>query len=58
MDIRNRVADVIKLNCHACQDFLKMIITEDWQYNFYNRTKKEIENNGKYKEKFIIFCIN
>ena len=51
MDIRNRVADVIKLNCHACQDFLKMIITEDWQYNFYNRTKKEIENNGKYKEK-------
>lgn len=54
MDIRNRVADVIKLNCHVCQDFLKMIITEDWQYNFYNRTKKEIENNGKYKEKFIV----
>lgn len=54
MNIRNRIADVIKLNCHTCQDFLKMVIVDDWQHVFYNDAKKEIDSNGKYKDKFIV----
>lgn len=54
MNIRNRIADVIKLNCYTCQAFLKMIIVDGWQYVFYNKAKREVGSNGKYKDKFIV----
>lgn len=53
MDVRNRMADVIKLRCNVCQDFLKLIITDNWQQFIYEKAKKEIDNNGRYKDKYI-----
>ena len=53
MDVRNRMADVVKLRCNACQDFLKMIIADGWQQFIYNKAKKEVETNGRYKDKYI-----
>lgn len=53
MDVRNRMADVVKLRCNACQDFLKLVIRPNWQQNLYNKAEKEITNNTKYKDKYI-----
>ena len=53
MDVRNRMADVIKLRCNVCQDFLKLIITDNWQQFIYEKAKKEIDKNGRYKDKYI-----
>ena len=53
MDVRNRMADVVKLRCNACQDFLKMIIADNWQQFVYNKAKREVETNGRYKDKYI-----
>lgn len=53
MDVRNRMADVVKLRCNACQDFLKMIIADNWQQFIYNKAKREVETNGRYKDKYI-----
>lgn len=53
MDVRNRMADVIKLRCNVCQDFLKLIIADNWQQFIYEKAKKEIDNNGRYKDKYI-----
>lgn len=53
MDVRNRMADVVKLRCNACQDFLKMIIADNWQQFIYNKAKREVENNGRYRDKYI-----
>ena len=38
MDVRNRMADVVKLRCNACQDFLRMILKEGWQQELYKST--------------------
>ncbi len=35
MNARNRMAEVVKLRCNACQDFLKMVIVPDWQSRLY-----------------------
>lgn len=35
VNIRNRMNDVEKLRCNACQDFLKMIIIKNWQNELY-----------------------
>ena len=53
MDVRNRMADLVKLRCNACQDFLKMIIADNWQQFIYNKAKREVENNGRYRDKYI-----
>lgn len=53
MDVRNRMADVVKLRCNACQDFLKLVIRPNWQQNLYNKAEKEVTNNTKYKDKYI-----
>ena len=57
MDIRNRMADVVKLRCNACQDFLKLIIADNWQQAIYDIAQEEIDTNGKhkgrYKDKYI-----
>lgn len=53
MNVRNRMVDVVKLRCNACQDFLKMIIVEGWQQIIYNKAKKEVDTNGRFKDKYI-----
>ena len=53
MDARNRMADVVKLRCNACQDFLKLIISDNWQQFVYNKAQREIQDNGRYKEKYL-----
>lgn len=45
MEIRNRMSDVVKLRCNACQDFLKMTIKPGWQKEIYNIAKDAIEHN-------------
>lgn len=29
MDVRKRMADVVKLRCNVCQDFLKLIVADN-----------------------------
>lgn len=53
MNVRNRMADVVKLRCNACQDFLKMVIVDGWQHKLYEKAKKEVETNGKFRDKYI-----
>ena len=53
MDARNRMADVVKLRCNACQDFLKLIISDNWQQFVYNKAQREIQDNGRYKEEYL-----
>lgn len=45
MDVRNRMANVVKLRCNACQDFLKLVIQPNWQQNLYNKAEREVMNN-------------
>ena len=47
MDIRNRMADIITLRSHICQDFLKLVIVPGWQQSLYSAAAKEI--TGKYR---------
>lgn len=53
MDVRNRMADVVKLRCNACQDFLKMILKEGWQQKLYDKAQYEVTNNTRFKDKYI-----
>lgn len=53
MNIRNRMADVEKLRCNICQDFLKLIIQPGWQQVLYNKAKEEVDKNSKFKDKYI-----
>jgi len=45
MEIRNRMPDVVKLRCNACQEFLKMVIKHNWQQRLYDIAKEAIEHN-------------
>ncbi len=45
MEVRNRISDVDKLRCNACQDFLKMTIKPGWQKEIYDIAKDAIEHN-------------
>lgn len=45
MEIRNRMPDIVKLRCNACQDFLKMIIKSNWQKELYSIAKGAIERD-------------
>lgn len=53
MDVRNRMADVVKLRCNACQDFLKLVIRQGWQQKLYDKAEKAVIRNEKYKDKYI-----
>lgn len=50
MNIRNREADVGRLRTNICQDFLRMVITDNWKTDLYNKCFSEI--NGPHKEKY------
>lgn len=45
MKIRNRMPDVVKLRCNACQDFLRMVIKPNWKQKLYDIAKDAIEHN-------------
>lgn len=45
MKMRNRMPDVAKLRCNACQEFLKMVIKPNWQQRLYDIAKEAIEHN-------------
>ncbi len=53
MVVRNRMADVVKLRCNACQDFLRMILKGGWQQSLYNKAQYEVSNETKFKDKYI-----
>ena len=53
MDVRNRMADVVKLRCNVCQDFIRMILKEGWQKELYKKAQEEITSNGRFKDKYI-----
>ena len=42
MEIRNRMPDVVKLRCNACQEFLKMVIKHNWQQRLYDIAKEAL----------------
>lgn len=52
MEVRNRMADVVKLRCNACQDFLKMVIQPNWHTELYAIAKNAIESN-KFADNYI-----
>ena len=39
MHIRNRISDIKKIRCNACQDYLKMVAVEDWKNQLYEKTQ-------------------
>lgn len=53
MDIRNRMADISKLRCNICQDFLRMIARPNWQQRLYDKAKYAIESGAGFKDKYI-----
>lgn len=53
MEIRNRLADVSKLRCHICQDYMRLMLPLDWQQLVYEKAKSEVEFNTKYKARYI-----
>ena len=53
MDIRNRLADISKLRCHVCQDYIRFILPPNWQQLVYQKAKSEVEFNTKYRTHYI-----
>lgn len=51
MDIRNRMADVVKLRCNALQDFFEMIKKENWKQELYNTAEGAL--GTKFQAKYI-----
>lgn len=45
MKVRNRMADVVKLRCNACQEFLGMVVKPGWQEKLYDIAKDAVETN-------------
>ena len=53
MEIRNRMADVVKLRCNACQAFLRMYLSNGWQQKLYDKAHDAVTNGRNYKDKYI-----
>jgi hypothetical protein len=51
MDIRNRMTDVVTLRTHALQDFLRLVLCENWRTYVYKRARTEIE--GQFRNSYI-----
>ena len=52
MKARNRMADVVKLRSNVCQEFLKMILKNNWKAELYNVAKQKIDENNSYAFKY------
>ena len=53
MEIRNRMPDVVKLRCNACQEFLKMVIKPNWQQRLYDIAKEATDRKKSYRKSTI-----
>ena len=51
MFVRNRMPEVVKLRCNACQDFLRMVIIPEWRGHVYEAAQTNI--TGKYRDKYV-----
>lgn len=49
MNIENRMHDVVKLRCKACQDFIKMILKDNWKQMLYDMAEEANDKNSGYK---------
>lgn len=55
MHIRNRISDIKKIRCNACQDYLKMVAVEDWKNQLYEKTQIAVKYSpAKYKPAYKI----
>ena len=55
MHIRNRISDIKKLRCNACQDYLKLIIVDGWRSQLYEKTQIAVKYSpSKYKPAYKI----
>lgn len=52
MNARDGLTKISVLRTHALQDFLKLILPEDWRQHLYEKAKYAVENNS-YKESYI-----
>lgn len=53
MNIQNRMDDVVRLRCHVCQEFMKMIAQPGWQRELYALAETAIKYNLSFKEKYL-----
>lgn len=53
MKASNRLEDVFNLVNHSLQDFVKLVIKENWQEDIYLKAQNEVINNRGYKDKYI-----
>lgn len=53
MHIRNRINDIKKLRCNACQDYLKLVAIEGWKKPLYEKTQMSVKYwPGKYEHAY------
>lgn len=49
MEVRNRMADISKLRCNICQDYLHMVAQPNWQEELYNKAQYEVSKGRRDK---------
>ena len=52
MNIENRLEDVARLRTHLLQDFLKMLVTDNWQSELYKVASEAVEKRKKYRKTY------
>ncbi len=52
MDIRNLIWKIKTLRSHACQDFLSLILIDNWQEEFYNTIDDYKKTSKLYADKY------
>ncbi len=53
MRVRNRMADVVKLRCNIFQNYMKMVLPEDWRQKLYRKAETHVENKTKYRIAYL-----
>ena len=53
MSIRNEIDAIVELKSHICQDFLQMILCDNWQERLYNKAKSMIETSDSQKKNYV-----
>lgn len=49
MLVKNRMAQVKELRCHACQDYMEMVLVSGWQKRLYVIAERAINENQPYR---------
>lgn len=52
MDIRNRMADVVKLRENVCQEFINFFLNDNWQQELFELARDEVKNNTPQKVRY------